>query len=216
MSLIFPTLTSHLGPYTAGIKKEREKWDFNLILRLGETWKVIEGMGPGQEQRFDNSLPSEGRSQVVNLKSVCSDPQTPAWLVLACISCLPVPPPCGLRDVMGSGESSEQAGEREIQQRVLSSPVQSGAIMRDAFFRTTADLGISLFHCIVLGNPWMPVEMLLTGLMTGKRETMKCWKLLERSLSPELPWDCVTWGILAAAWQPVNPRMESDVLLRVY
>lgn len=54
---------------------------------------------------------------------------------------------------MGSGESSEQAGEREIQQRVLSSPVQSGAIMRDAFFRTTADLGISLFHCSVLGNP---------------------------------------------------------------
>ena len=42
--------------------------------------------------------------------------------------------------------------ELEIQHRVLSSPVQSGAIMREAFFRTVADLRISLFHCSILGN----------------------------------------------------------------
>lgn len=70
----------------------------------------------------------------------------------------------------------------EIKHRVLSSPVQSCAI-RDAFFRTIADVGISLFHCSILGNPECS-EMLVTGLMMDKRETMKVLKALgENSVS---------------------------------
>lgn len=81
----------------------------------------------------------------------------------------------------------------EIQYRVLSSPVQSCAI-RDAFFRTIADLGISLFHCSLLGNPECS-EMLVTGLMMGKRETMKMLKAFGENSVSRVTLRLCDWGI---------------------
>lgn len=96
--------------------------------------------------------------------------------------------------------------ELEIQYRVLSSPVQSCAI-RDAFFRTIADLGISLlhcstiadlgislFHCSILGNPECS-EMLVTGLMMGKRETMKMLKAFGENAVSRVTLRLCDWGI---------------------
>lgn len=110
----------------------------NLISEVGRNLESNRGHGAWPGASLDNCLPSEWGVAGSYLKSVCSDPQTPAWLVLACISCLPVPPPVD-SEMSWVVERAVSRPERGKYSRVLSSPVQSGAVMRDAFFRTTAD-----------------------------------------------------------------------------
>lgn len=65
----------------------------NLISAMGETWKVIEGNGSGREQHVIIICQMSGLLLVVDKKSVCSCPQTLAWLVITCIFSHQTPPP---------------------------------------------------------------------------------------------------------------------------
>lgn len=49
---------------------------------MGETQKVIEGNGSGREQHVIIICQMSGLLLVVDKKSVCSCPQTLAWLVI--------------------------------------------------------------------------------------------------------------------------------------
>lgn len=72
---------------------------------MGETWKVIEGNGSGREQHVIIICQLSVLLLVVDKKSVCSGPQTLAWLVITSIFYHHTPPP---EDLRGKGWQTEQ------------------------------------------------------------------------------------------------------------
>ena len=86
----------------------------NLISEVGRNLESNRGHGAWPGAVLDNRLPSKWGVAGSSLEVICNGPQTPAWLVLACISCLPAPPPVDSRDVVGSGESSEQEARERV------------------------------------------------------------------------------------------------------
>ena len=104
---------SHVGLHTAGIKKEQRKMISNLISEVGRNLESNRGHGAWPGAALDNCLSSEWGVAGSNLESFAGAPRPSlAGASLRFLSSSTTS--CGLRDGVGSGESSEQEARERV------------------------------------------------------------------------------------------------------